>query len=32
LLGIERLTEFNTHEHPLPTLIGRGYQSTTLNR
>jgi hypothetical protein len=32
LLGIERLTEFDTHEHPLPTLIGRGYQSTTLNQ
>ena len=32
LLGIERLTEFDTHEHPLPTLIGRGYQSTTLHQ
>ena len=32
LLGIERLTAFDTHEHPLPTLIGRGYQSTTLNQ
>ena len=32
LLGIERLTEFDTHEHPLPTLIGRGYQSSTLNQ
>jgi hypothetical protein len=32
LLGIERLTEFDTHEHPLPTLIGQGYQSTTLNQ
>jgi hypothetical protein len=32
LLGVERLTAFDTHEHPLPTLIGRGYQSTTLNQ
>lgn len=32
LLGIERLTEFDTHEHPLPTLSGRGYQSTTLKQ
>jgi hypothetical protein len=32
LFGIERLSEFDTHEHPLPTLIGRGYQSTTLTQ
>ncbi len=30
LLGIETLTAFDTREHPLPTLIGRGYQSSTL--
>jgi hypothetical protein len=30
LLGIETLTGFDTREHPLPTLIGRGYQSATL--
>ncbi len=30
LLGIETLTAFDTREHPLPTLIGRGYQSATL--
>jgi hypothetical protein len=32
LLGIGRLSEFDTHEHPLTTLIGRSYQSTTLNQ
>jgi hypothetical protein len=32
LLGIERLSEFDTHEHPLRTLIGRGYQSSTLSQ
>lgn len=32
LFGIERLTEFDTYEHPLPTLIGRGYLSSTLNQ
>jgi hypothetical protein len=32
LLGIDRLSEFDTHEHPLGTLIGRGYQSTTLSQ
>jgi hypothetical protein len=32
LLGIERLTQFDTHEHPLPTLLGRGYHSSTLNQ
>jgi hypothetical protein len=31
LLGIDRLSEFDTHEHPLGTLIGRGYQSSTLS-
>ena len=30
LLGIERLTEFDVKEHPLPTLVGCGYQSATL--
>ena len=32
LLGIERLSAFDTHEHPLQTLIGRGYQSSTLRQ
>jgi hypothetical protein len=32
LLGIETLTAFDTHEHPLPTLLGRGYQSSTLGQ
>jgi len=32
LLGIETLGEFDTHEHPLGTLLGRGYQSTTLHQ
>jgi hypothetical protein len=32
LLGIETLTGFETHEHPLPTLLGRGYQSATLGQ
>lgn len=30
LFGIDRLTEFDTHEHPLATLLGRSYQSSTL--
>jgi hypothetical protein len=30
LLGIDRLTEFDIHEHPLATLLGRSYQSSTL--
>ena len=30
LLGIETLTAFDTHEHPLQTLLGRGYHSATL--
>jgi hypothetical protein len=32
LLGIERLTGFDTQEHPLQTLLGRGYQSSTLRQ
>ena len=32
LLGIERLTEFDTHEHPLATLLSRRYQSSTLRQ
>src|SRR6266705_4798565 len=32
LLGIDRLTEFDTREHPLGTLLGRGYQSGTLHQ
>jgi hypothetical protein len=32
LLGIETLTGFDTHEHPLQTLIGRGYHSSTLSQ
>ena len=32
LLGIDRLTEFDTHEHPLATLVGRSYQSSTLRQ
>jgi hypothetical protein len=32
LLGIERLSEFDTHEHPLQTLIGQGYHSSTLSQ
>jgi hypothetical protein len=30
LLGIERISEFDTHEHPLETVIGQSYQSATL--
>ena len=30
LLGIKRLSEFDTREHSLKTLIGHGYQSSTL--
>jgi hypothetical protein len=30
LFGIKTLTGFATHEHPLPTLVGRGYHSSTL--
>lgn len=32
LLGIGKLTEFDVKEHPLESLIGRGYQSSTLNQ
>src|SRR5467141_529796 len=32
LLGIDRLSEFDTREHALHTLIGRGYQSSTLRQ
>ena len=32
LLGIESLTGFDTHEHPLQTLLGRGYHSATLRQ
>ena len=32
LFGIEKLTAFDTHEHPLPTLLGRGYHSATLQQ
>jgi len=32
LFGIEHLTEFDTQEHPLPTLLGRGDHSSTLNQ
>ncbi len=30
LLGIDRLSEFDTREHPLQTLRGQGYQRSTL--
>jgi hypothetical protein len=32
LLGIKRLSEFDSREHGLKTLIGRGYQSSTLSQ
>ena len=32
LFGIEHLTEFDTREHPLTTLLGRSYQSSTLTQ
>ena len=32
LLGIEHLTEFDVKEHPLPSLLGRGYHSSTLSQ
>jgi hypothetical protein len=32
LLGIDRLTGFDTQEHPLKTLLGCGYQSSTLSQ
>lgn len=31
-LGIERRSGFDTHEHPLATLVGRGYHSATLGQ
>src|SRR5256886_9643542 len=31
LFGIEHLTEFDTREHPLATLLGHSYQSSTLD-
>ena len=32
LFGIARLPAFDTHEHPLATLLGRGYHSSTLSQ
>jgi len=32
LVGIDRLTGFDTHAHPLQTLLGRGYHSSTLRQ
>ena len=32
LVGIEQLTRFDTYEHPLETLLGRGYHSSTLSQ
>jgi len=32
LLGIERLSEFDSREHALASLLGRGYQSSTLQQ
>ena len=32
LLGIERLSAFDTQEHPMETLIGHSYQLTTLSQ
>jgi hypothetical protein len=32
LFGIDRLTAFDTHEHPLATLLGQSYQSSTLHQ
>ena len=32
LLGIAHLSEFDTHEHPLETVIGCSYQSSTLTQ
>lgn len=32
LLGIEKLTAFDTSEHPLATLLGQGYHSSTLSQ
>jgi hypothetical protein len=32
LLGLARLSDFDTQEHPMATLIGQSYQSTTLRQ
>ena len=32
LFGIGKLTEYDMKEHALETIIGRGYQSSTLNQ
>ena len=32
LFGIDRLTAFDTSEHPLATVLGRSYQSSTLRQ
>ena len=32
LLGLECLSDFDRREHPLKTLIGRSYQSSTLSQ
>ncbi len=32
LFGIEKLTDYDVMEHPLTTLLGRGYQSSTLTQ
>jgi hypothetical protein len=32
LLGIARLSAFDTHAHPLQTRVGQGYQSSTLRQ
>jgi len=32
LLGIERLSAFDSQEHPMETLLGQRYQSTTLSQ
>jgi len=32
LCGLDRLTAFDTHAHPLATLLGRGYHSATLRQ
>jgi len=32
LLGIERLSGFDTQEHPMETLMGQGYHSSTLSQ
>jgi hypothetical protein len=32
LFGIDTLSGFDTREHPLPTLLGRSYQSSTLSQ